>query len=385
MGVETNGAPEIVAQADNHRAGNSGRALLLAATTTSSASNSPPGDDNDDDDDDKVNSGEGKTASSLLELNGGGGGGAVVVSGGHRTRNGDDNDDDLSFLAIKTELSIITSNKEDATRDRVTQQFSTGDSYLIAASDESSATNRKYNASPPSSAPLLGTSSSSHLTASDRRRDDGCPFSTSTATAAAAASTLMAAKHFRFSGDFTFRNTSVLSAFASSMGNLSDAYDNEDNNGAMVGGSSSKTRAGQYSNPSPNTPSSSNSILTELPTRFSFESSSTTSSSSSHLSLLLLQKPVPPRRIYQRNHGGSFDRKELLTNLTSFQSQYEDFESYISTQINRYGSVEKLMSYATQARPHEDTSKSVATDLSSLSLSPANRRRDPLGPSISSL
>lgn len=256
-------------------------------------------------------------------------------------------DDDLSFLAIKTELSIL--RDRDSVHHRL--HFSTdvvADNNNYAS--ESSATNTNASSPPPtprpppSSAPNPGV-----LDGSSAQQPHAPP-----------------TKHFRFSGDFTLRNNaSVLSAFASSMGNLSDAWGDE---GAKA----------KFSNAaSPKSPSSSNSILTELPTRFSFESSSTTSSSSSHLSLLLQKPTTAPRRIYQNNHGGSFDRRDLLTSLTTFHC--EDFESYIA---NRYGSVEKLMSYATQSRPHEEASKGAVTDLS-LSLSPINRRRDLLGPAIS--
>lgn len=229
--------------------------------------------------------------------------------------------------------------------------------YLSTAS-ESSATNcRKYAiTSPPPSAPVF---SAEHRAGS---RATDLPSSTP-------------AKHFRFSGDFTsFRNSSVLSAFASSMGNLSDAWDDEDRQRTHISTASPKSKSPSLC--------SANSILPDLPTRFSFESSSTTSSSSSHLSLL--QKPTSLKKIYQRQHGGSFDRKDKLTSLSTFQTHCEDFESYISTQ--RYGSVEKLMSYgyaACHGRPIEESTKGPSTDVSSLSLSPINRKRDLLGPSIS--
>lgn len=259
-------------------------------------------------------------------------------------------------LSLKTEQNLNDDTRDVLFPDRISAP---GDNYLITAS-ESSATNRKYNASltppPPSSAPLLScgrntSAADNHYTLPEVSSSAG-------------------AKFFRFSGDFSTlscRNSSVLSAFASSMGNLSDAWDDVGKATELKGAKPSLSRF---------SPSSSNSVLAELPTRFSFESSSTTSSSSSHLSLL--QKPTAPRKFYQRNHGGSFDRKDLQPSLSAFQSQCEDFESYISTQINRYGSVEKLMN-----RPHDDPNKSALTDLSSLSLSPINRRRDLLGPAIS--
>lgn len=261
--------------------------------------------------------------------------------------------DDLSCIAIKSDTSIRDEAREPA---RVTTPplFSTsGDNYLI------NATNRRYATSPPPPA-SAGARLSLSTKGSAEQRDSSFADATTSSSVA---------KHFRFSGDFTtYRSSSVLSAFASSMGNLSDAWD--DTSDSVV--NKPRPSVSQYCNASPKSPCSAASVLPELPTRFSFESSSTTSSSSSHLSLL--QKPTAPRN--QR----SFDRKDLLP-LTTFQSQCEDFESYISTQINRYGSVEKLMSYA--GPEMESRSKGTAPDVSSLSLSPINRRRDDLGPSIS--
>lgn len=231
--------------------------------------------------------------------------------------------------------------------------------YLINAS-ESSATNKPYASSTSTS--LFSNKISSDL-----------PLSSTTA------------KHFRFSGDFTatFRgfaathiNTNVLAGAAfvsSSMVNLSEAWD-EPTTPDLV--STQALLLQPHSPPS----SSSNSILADLPTRFSFESSSTTSSSHSSSHLSLPQKTnTGQRRVYQRYHHGSFDRKDL-TSLTNFQTHFENYGSFLS---NRYGSVEKL----TLRHDDPEPTKITETDVSSLSLSPINRKRDPLtsvrGPSIS--
>lgn len=254
-------------------------------------------------------------------------------------------------------LFVLANKTETSNRDEAHDPARITTLPLFCTSSATNSTTRKYESSTPPP-PASAGARLSIKTSADYRDN----------------ASSSAAKHFRFSGDFTsVRNHNVLSAFASSMGNLSDAW--EDCCGSTASESvASKPRISQYCHSSPC--SSANSILTELPTRFSFESSSTTSSSSSHLSLL--QRPPPP---VQRNTRGSFDRKDLLP-LTAFQSQCEDFESYISTQINRYGSVEKLMGYASHG-PAKESSKSVATDVSSLSLSPINRRRNDLEPTIS--
>ena len=315
MGVETNGAPPsqnpcVAESPDNFQAVVMSSSAMMIPTegAVGTGTNTTAGD-------------AGTTASPTVLASLDDHGSSLLPVGPHQ-------EEDVLPIALKTELSNIRGESRDVFLDRITSQFST-------ETPTTSATNRKYNTSsspPPPSAPPT--------------------------------------KHFRFSGDFTlFRNTSVLSAFASSMGNLSNALNGGEEartySSELI--ATSRAHIAQFSNASPKSPESS-SILTELPTRFSFESSSTTSSSSSH------------RKIYQRNHGGSFDRKDELSNLST---QCGDFESFISTQINRYGSVEKLMGYAGHpGRPREESSKGAATDLSSLSLSPINRRRE-VCPSIS--
>lgn len=187
-------------------------------------------------------------------------------------------------------------------------------------------------------------------------------------------------KHFRFSGDFSefrnyhtgmrsMQNTQLLTPFtSSSMGNLSNARDicdDEVTSHNLLGRISVKAMPP----PQLTTPTSSNnSVLADLPTRFSFESSSTTSSShsSSHLS-------SARRKFYQRNGNGSFERKDLQSSVY-FQSQCTDY-ILPSTNVRYGGSAEKILTLERQ-RPDEELAKETATDISSLSLSPINRRRD---------
>lgn len=177
------------------------------------------------------------------------------------------------------------------------------------------------------------------------------------------------ARHFRFSGDFTsnFRNGystshSLTAAFvSSSMVNLSDAWDEP----------TTPDLVNKLLPPSHSPPSSSNSILAELPTRFSFESSSTTSSSHSSSHHSLPQKlSIGPRRLYQRNHPSSFTQ------------HCEGFGVFTPKATTHYGSVEKLSLHQGQ-----EPNKIPEVDVSSLSLSPINRKRELLanlmGPSIS--
>lgn len=220
---------------------------------------------------------------------------------------------------------------------------SASDSNNLINASETSATNKPY--SPSTSTSLFYN-----------KYPGGLPLSSTTA------------KHFRFSGDFTAGAAFV----SSSMVNLSEAWDDPTTPDLV---SNQALLLQPHSPPS----SSSNSILADLPTRFSFESSSTTSSSHSSSHLFLPQKTnTGQRRVYQRNHHGSFDRRDL-TSLTTFQSQCENYGSFLS---NRYGSVEKL-----SLRHDPEPTKIAETDVSSLSLSPINRKRDLLtsvrGPSIS--